>query len=95
MQGLGNDLFLYWIADCLEHEGEGGEFEFVEGTNVHEQSRADTCQLRFGTDSISKFYVTNRITGFPGQEIYYSGEQRQSSVDMIDDISVWPCASQA
>ena len=75
MEGLGNDLFLYWIADCLEHEGEGGEFEFVEGTNVHEQSRADTCQLRFGTDSISKFYVTNRVTGFPGQEIYYSGEQ--------------------
>ena len=75
MEGWGNDLFVYWIADCLGHEGEGGKFEFVEGTNVHEQSRADTCQLRFNTDSISKLYTMNRKSGFPGAEIYYSGKK--------------------
>jgi hypothetical protein len=37
VQGLGNDIFLYWNADCKEHEGEGGEFSFVNGTN--------NCQL--------------------------------------------------
>ena len=31
MEGRGNDVFLYWAADCIEHSGEGGEFHFVEG----------------------------------------------------------------
>ena len=30
---LGHDLFMYWSADCLEHEGEGDTFEFVEGSS--------------------------------------------------------------
>lgn len=72
MQGLGNDLFIYWVSDCLGHEGEGGNFEFVEGTNVHEQSRADTCKLRYNAKSFSKLRVTNHNIGFPGKDIYYS-----------------------
>ena len=74
MEGLGNDLFIYWVSDCMGHEGEGGKFEFVEGTNVHEQSRADTCRLRYNTKSFSKLCAMNKNLGFPGQEIYYSGE---------------------
>ena len=31
MEGRGNDVFLYWAADCLDHSGEGGEYHFVEG----------------------------------------------------------------
>lgn len=27
----GHDLFLYWIADCMFHQGEGGEFRFKNG----------------------------------------------------------------
>ena len=73
MEGLGNDLFIYWMADCKGFEGDGKEFSFVEGTNVHEQSRADTCQLRYNTKSFSKFNIMNRRTGFPGKTIYYSG----------------------
>lgn len=72
MEGLGNDLFIYWVSDCMGHEGEGGKFEFVEGTNVHEQSRADTCRLRYNTKSFSKLCAMNKNLGFPGQEIYYS-----------------------
>lgn len=74
MEGLSNDLFIYWMADCKDHEGEGSEFSFVEGTNVHEQSRADTCQLRYNTKSFSKLNVMNSKTGFPGQTIYFSGK---------------------
>lgn len=74
MEGVGNDLFIYWMADCKDHEGEGSEFAFVEGTNVHEQSRADTCRLRYNTKSFSKLNVMNRKTRFPGESIYYSGK---------------------
>eukprot|EP00794_Sanderia_malayensis_P013936 gene13936-15388_t len=72
MQGRGNDLYLYWTADCVGHEGEGGKFSFVEGTNVHEQSRADTCRLRYGTRGFSRFSVMNAKTFFPGKTIYDS-----------------------
>ena len=74
MQGLGNDLFIYWVSDCIGHEGDGGTFEFVKGTNVHEQSRADTCKLRYNAKSFSKLRVMNKNIGFPGNDIYYSGE---------------------
>ena len=72
MTGVGNDAFVYWIADCVGHEGDGDWFDFVEGTNVHEQSRADTCKLRYRTRSFSRLSVVNRRTGFPGHTIYDS-----------------------
>lgn len=31
VDGHGNDVFIYWNADCSLHEGEGGEFDFVKG----------------------------------------------------------------
>lgn len=31
IEGLGNDIFLYWVADCINYEGKGGQFEFVKG----------------------------------------------------------------
>ena len=31
MEGRGHDVFLYWIADCMGHEGEGGMYRFVNG----------------------------------------------------------------
>ena len=31
MEGRGNDVFLYWAADCQDHSGEGGEYHFIEG----------------------------------------------------------------
>ena len=72
MEGIGNDLFLYWSVDCMGHEGEGGKFDFVKGTNVHEQSRADTCMLRYNTKGFSRLHVMNRKTQFPGTTIYDS-----------------------
>ena len=72
MEGTGNDLFLFWSADCMDHEHEGGWFEYVNGTNVHESSRADSCMLRYNTKSFSKLFVTNQDLGLPGEEIYFS-----------------------
>ena len=34
MQGQGHDLFLYWIADCEGHEGQGGKYKFVKGKKL-------------------------------------------------------------
>ncbi|KAL3885796.1 hypothetical protein ACJMK2_025834 [Sinanodonta woodiana] len=72
MEGHGNDVFLYWVADCLNHEGEGGEYAFVKGTNVYEQSRADYCRLRFKTKGFSKVYAISQHIPAPGVTVYYS-----------------------
>ena len=74
MTGDGNDAFVFWIADCVGNEGKGDWFDFVKGTNVHEQSRADTCKLRYNAKSFSRLSVMNRRTGFPGHTIYDSCE---------------------
>lgn len=74
MEGFGNDLFIYWVLDCMGYEGEGGKFEFVEGINVYEQSRVDICRFRYNIKSFSKLCVMNKNLGFFGQEIYYLGE---------------------
>ncbi|XP_060079842.1 uncharacterized protein LOC132559243 [Ylistrum balloti] len=77
MEGTGNDIFLYWMSDCLGHEGEGGEFKFVEGTNVHEQSRADFCRLRFKSKGYSKILALSRNIKSPGHKVYYSDERKE------------------
>lgn len=77
MEGKGHDLFLYWLADCLEHEGQGGEFHFIEGTNVHEQSRSDFCRLRFKTRGFSKLMAFGRNIKQPGATVYFSEQRAQ------------------
>ena len=74
MEGTGNDLFLYWVVDCMDNEGKGGWYDIVKGTDVHESSRSDSCKERFNTKTFSKLFVTNRKLGFPGKEIYFSGK---------------------
>lgn len=73
MQGFGNDLFIYWILDCIGYEGDGKRFEFVEGINVYEQSCVDICKFCYNVKSFSKLYVINYNIGFFGEEIYYLG----------------------
>lgn len=34
VEGYGNDIFLHWVADCLGHEGKGGEYTFVKGKST-------------------------------------------------------------
>ncbi len=35
VEGHGHDMFLYWVSDCVGHEGKGGEFGFKQGTYTH------------------------------------------------------------
>ncbi|KAI8508971.1 hypothetical protein Bbelb_128190 [Branchiostoma belcheri] len=75
VEGHGNDIFLYWIADCTGYEGENSEFDFVKGTNVHEQSRADFCKVRFKSSGYSQLAMMSGNTAPPGVTIYDSRDQ--------------------
>eukprot|EP00058_Branchiostoma_floridae_P017038 XP_002602526.1 hypothetical protein BRAFLDRAFT_93831 [Branchiostoma floridae] len=75
VEGHGNDVFLYWVADCTGYEGESGEFDFVKGTNVHEQSRADFCKVRFKTSGYSQLAMMSGNTAPPGVTIYDSRDR--------------------
>ncbi|XP_064651564.1 uncharacterized protein LOC135502545 isoform X2 [Lineus longissimus] len=75
VEGHGNDIFLYWIADCKGHEGQGGEYYFLNGTNVHEQSRSDFCKLRFKSEGYSQYKAINRHMQLPGKDVYNSAER--------------------
>ncbi|ELU01119.1 hypothetical protein CAPTEDRAFT_94391 [Capitella teleta] len=73
VEGKGNDIFLYWMADCLGHEGKGGQYDFVKGTNVHEKSRSDVCRLRFKSEGVTHLYALNQHLQNPGSIVYNSG----------------------
>ncbi|KAL4229159.1 hypothetical protein ACF0H5_012197 [Mactra antiquata] len=77
VEGRGNDIFIYWAADCIQHQGQGGEFKFVDGTNVHEQSRSDFCRLRFKTKGYSKLYAISQHIPAPGTTLYYSEDRQE------------------
>ncbi|KAK7105709.1 hypothetical protein V1264_017053 [Littorina saxatilis] len=81
MEGKGHDLFLYWIGDCQGHEAEGGEFRFVNGTNVHKKSRWDPCKLRYKSKMFSKFLAVSSSIKPPGALIYYSEERIRQEHD--------------
>ncbi|XP_077869372.1 uncharacterized protein LOC144360574 [Saccoglossus kowalevskii] len=72
VDGYGNDIYLYWINDCEHHHGEGDEFTFVKGTNVHEQSRSDFCKLRYNSKEFIRMYMMDRENGPPGHVVYDS-----------------------
>ncbi|PVD27593.1 hypothetical protein C0Q70_12757 [Pomacea canaliculata] len=85
MEGKGHDLFLYWLADCLQHEGEGGEYHFLKGTNVHEKSRSDFCRLRFKTKGFTRILAFGRNIKAPGVAIYNSEDRkRQERQDWVN-----------
>ncbi|KAK4873363.1 hypothetical protein RN001_015392 [Aquatica leii] len=73
MEGFGFDAFLYWIAECKDYEGRQDVFEFIPGSSVHQQSRADMCKLRFNTSITARLYALNHFVQPPGVEIYNSG----------------------
>lgn len=31
IEGYGNDVFLFWVSDCENHEGQEGKYKFVKG----------------------------------------------------------------
>ncbi|KAF5276755.1 hypothetical protein FQR65_LT16205 [Abscondita terminalis] len=72
MEGYGFDAFLYWMADCKDFEARKDVFEFIPGSSIHQQSRANMCKLRFNSTMIARLYALNHYDQPPGVEIYNS-----------------------
>ncbi|XP_054712627.1 uncharacterized protein LOC129222185 [Uloborus diversus] len=73
VKGTGNDIFLYWVSDCHGSKNNSNlEYDFLKGTSVHEQSRADFCKLRFKEKLFTKMYALTSHMSSPGKVIYDS-----------------------
>ncbi|XP_043280238.1 uncharacterized protein [Venturia canescens] len=68
----GNDWFLYWSSNCLNHEDSHEKYRFLAGQNLLSQSRADLCKLRFNTTLVTRLWALSQHVGPPGQSIYFS-----------------------
>lgn len=68
----GNDWFLHWSSNCLNHEDSHEKYRFLAGQSLLSQSRADLCKLRFNTTLVTRLWALSQHVGPPGQSIYFS-----------------------
>lgn len=72
VDGYGNDWFLYWSADCLNHEGIKEKYQFLKGQSLVSQTRADLCRLRFNSTLTMRLLALSQHVGPPGISLYFS-----------------------
>lgn len=77
VQGFGNDWFLHWSADCLNHEGSKDKYQFFKGQSSNSQTRADLCRLRFNSTLITRLFAFSQHVGPPGIPLYKSEEWKK------------------
>uniref|UniRef100_T1JFB9 FAM234A/B beta-propeller domain-containing protein n=1 Tax=Strigamia maritima TaxID=126957 RepID=T1JFB9_STRMM len=92
LQGQGNDIFLYWTSNCLNHEGEKQEYSFVSGTNVHEKSRTDFCKIKFNSRLVSRLYALGQNFKLPGTVIYDS--ETRKTIEYSDFLNTSAMAAE-
>lgn len=68
----GNDWFLHWSADCLNHEGVKEKYQFLKGQSLVSQTRADLCRLRFNSTLTTRLLALSQHVGPPGMPLYFS-----------------------
>ncbi|GLG92305.1 Uncharacterized protein GBIM_00031 [Gryllus bimaculatus] len=76
VEGLGNDIFLHWEGNCLEHEASHEPFSFMPGELIDKENSVDLCKLRFNSSLVTKFLALSEHLEPPGVPIY-SSEQRK------------------
>ncbi|GFT02758.1 uncharacterized protein TNCV_879611 [Trichonephila clavipes] len=77
VSGRGNDIFLYWVSDCHGTQNKTDlEFDFLKGTSVHDQSRADFCKLRFKEKLYTRMYALSSHISLPGTVVYDSDSRK-------------------
>ncbi|XP_063981625.1 uncharacterized protein LOC135164846 isoform X1 [Diachasmimorpha longicaudata] len=77
VDGLGNDWFLHWSANCMDqnvNENINEKYRFLNGQTLLSQSRADLCKLRFNTSLSMRLSAMSQHVGPPGQSIYFSDD---------------------
>ncbi|XP_011255000.1 uncharacterized protein LOC105250534 isoform X2 [Camponotus floridanus] len=72
VDGFGNDWFLHWSADCLNHEGIKEKYQFLKGQSLVSQTHADLCRLRFNSTLTMKLLALSQHVGPPGISLYFS-----------------------
>ncbi|XP_058059906.1 uncharacterized protein LOC131210645 [Anopheles bellator] len=71
----GGDFFLHWQMQCRNHTADTtDEYQFIPESDVIQQSRADTCVLRYNQSSILKLYAITRHVEPPGAVIFSSDD---------------------
>jgi len=62
LEGHGNDIFLHWSANCLDHKGEKINFRFKSNAQLYDKNLADVCQSLYGVGQFSRFLaISNRF----------------------------------
>lgn len=72
VDGFGNDWFLHWSADCLQHEAAKEKYQFLKGQSIISETHADLCKLRFNSTLTTKLLALSQHVGPPGLPLYYS-----------------------
>ncbi|XP_055632215.1 uncharacterized protein LOC129772791 isoform X2 [Toxorhynchites rutilus septentrionalis] len=66
----GGDFFLHWQLQCRNKMETTEEYQFIPESDIIQQSRADTCMLRYNQSSVLKLYAINRHVEPPGAVIF-------------------------
>lgn len=77
VQGYGNDWFLHWSADCLNHEGSKEKYQFFKGQDSNTQTRSDLCKLRFNSTLTTSLFAFSQHVGPPGIPLYFSEDWKR------------------
>lgn len=68
------DYFLHWQTECNNKVKPTDAYQFIPESSVVEQSRADTCMLRYNERTVLKLYGMTRHLKPPGFLLYSSDE---------------------
>lgn len=84
VDGFGNDWFLHWSADCLNHEGDRAKYRFV-NEEITSESGADICKLRFNSTLVTKLFALSQHVEPPGVELYSSEKWKKVEFASFSD----------
>ncbi|XP_015584777.1 uncharacterized protein LOC107262760 isoform X2 [Cephus cinctus] len=77
VDGFGNDWFLHWSADCLNHEASKIEYQFLKTESLISQTRADLCKLLFNSTLTTKLLALSQHVEPPGIPLYISDDWKK------------------
>lgn len=86
VDGFGNDWFLHWSANCLDHQNIDEKYHFLHDQKTLLENRADLCKSKFNSTFVMKFLAMSQYVGPPGQPVYSSDEWK--TVEMNDSIQL-------
>ncbi|XP_055907141.1 uncharacterized protein LOC129942294 [Eupeodes corollae] len=95
-QTFGGDFFLHWQTQCRNKYGAKDAYEFIPGSDIILQARADTCVLRYNESTVLKLYAIARHIEPPGAVIFSTDDlelklnRTQSSQTIKKDKSKSP-----